>query len=145
MTKSLSRNFNLYVIPCSNNVGLTVEPLKALQSNNRQDFLFALKQEFNHYQFIQNHISECDEQIKLMLSTIINNDDFKKEHFIDKKAHKKVNKNSPKNFDLNLFAYQYYEGVDLLAIEGVSYSTVLTLISEVGTGIHKFETSKQFH
>ena len=120
------------------------EIAKALQSNNRQDFLFALKQEFNHYQFIQNHIGECDEQIKLMLSSIINNDDFKKEHFIEKKVHKKVNKNSPKNFDINLFAYQYYEGVDLLAIEGVSYSTVLTLMSEVGTGIHKFETSKQF-
>ncbi|MFO0479533.1 MAG: transposase, partial [Bacteroidota bacterium] len=29
-------------------------------------------------------------------------------------------------------------------MEGVSYSTVLTLMSEVGTGIHKFETAKQF-
>jgi len=29
-------------------------------------------------------------------------------------------------------SYQYFEGVDLLAIEGVSHSTVLTLMSEVG-------------
>ncbi len=120
------------------------EIAKALQSNNRQDYLFALKQEFSQYQFIQNNLNDCDNQIKLMLNNIIDNDDNKKQHYIDKKVHKKVNKNSPKNFDLNILAYQYYEGIDLLEIEGVSYSTVLTLISEIGNGIHKFETAKQF-
>ncbi len=48
------------------------------------------------------------------------------------------------DYNINLLSYQYFEGVDLLAIEGVSYSTVLTLMSEVGNGIHKFETAKQF-
>lgn len=46
--------------------------------------------------------------------------------------------------DLNLLSYQFFGGVDLLAIEGVSYSTVLTLMSEIGLGIFKFESSKQF-
>jgi transposase len=42
-------------------------------------------------------------------------------------------------------SYQYFEGVDLFAIEGVSYSTVLTIMSEVGLeGLKKFETAKQF-
>jgi len=40
-------------------------------------------------------------------------------------------------------SYKLY-GVDLLAIEGVSVSTVLTLITEVGTGIYKFPTAKHF-
>src|SRR4051794_14507320 len=64
-------------------------------------------------------------------------------HYIDKKVHKKVNKNSPKNIDINLVSYQYFEGVDLLSIEGVSHSTVLSVMSEVGLeGLKKFETAK---
>lgn len=42
-------------------------------------------------------------------------------------------------------AYQYFERVDLLAIEGVSYSTVLSIMNEVGLeGIQKFPTAKHF-
>lgn len=38
-----------------------------------------------------------------------------------------------------------FEGTDLLAIEGMSYSTVLALMSEVGIeGIKKFTTAKHF-
>jgi len=54
-----------------------------------------------------------------------------------------VNKNNP-DININLLSYQYFEGVDLLAIEGVSHSIVLTLMSEVGQGINKFESAKQF-
>lgn len=64
---------------------------------------------------------------------------------IEKKVHKRINKNTPKNIDINLLSYQYFEGVDLLAIEGVSPSTVLSIMSEVGhEGLRKFDTAKQF-
>jgi len=47
--------------------------------------------------------------------------------------------------DLNQLAYQYFEGTDFMAIEGVSHATVLTLISEVGPeGFNKFPTAKHF-
>ena len=47
--------------------------------------------------------------------------------------------------DLNQASYQYFGGVDLMKIEGVSHATVLTLMSEVGPeGFKKFETAKQF-
>ena len=40
---------------------------------------------------------------------------------------------------------QYFEGVDLLKIEGFSYQTLLTLMSEVGLeGIKKFPSAKHF-
>lgn len=71
-------------------------------------------------------------------------DDAKQEHMIEKKIHKRVNKNAPKGMDLNLMSYQYFKGTDLLSIEGVSYSTVLTLISEVGDGLYKFKSAKEF-
>lgn len=47
--------------------------------------------------------------------------------------------------DINLLAYQYFGGVDLMAIEGVSHATVMAVMSEVGIeGFGKFQTSKQF-
>ena len=120
------------------------EIAKALQSNKRADYTFTLQQSLKQYEFLQTQIIDCDNQIQKMLDKMIECDDNKKQHQIDKKAHKRINKNTPKNMDLNLLAYQYFEGVDLLAIEGFSYSTVLTLMSEVGQGIHKFDTAKQF-
>jgi len=120
------------------------EIAKALQTNGRNDYLFTLKHEYLMYLNLQSKITECDVQIEKMLNVQINSDDEKRQHHIEKKVHKRINKNSPKNLDINLLSYQYFEGVDLLAIEGVSYSTVLTLMSEVGNGIHKFETAKQF-
>ena len=80
-----------------------------------------------------------------MLNEQINSNDDKRQHIIEKKVHKRINKNTPKNIDINLMSYQYFEGVDLLAIEGVSHSTVLSIMSEVGLeGLKKFDTSKQF-
>ena len=47
--------------------------------------------------------------------------------------------------DLNQLAFQYFGGVDLMAIEGVSHATVMAVMSEVGLdGFKKFETAKQF-
>jgi len=114
------------------------EIARALQTNGRKDYLFALAQEYEMYLFFQNKIKLCDIEIEETMTEQINNDDDKKQHFIDKKLYKKVNKNAPKNIDLNLLLYHYFDGVYLLAIEGVSHSTVLTLMSEVGNGIYKF-------
>jgi transposase len=117
----------------------------ALQSNGRKDFLFALQQELETYDHLQKKIAECDIKIEEMLDEIINSDDNKKQHQIAAKTHKRVNKNTPKDIDLNLKSYQMFEGNDLLAIEGMSFSTVLSLMSEVGIeGIRKFPTAKHF-
>lgn len=62
-----------------------------------------------------------------------------------KKKYKRKNKNAIKGADINQIACQYFEGVDLMAIEGVNDATILAIISEVGLeGIKKFETAKQF-
>lgn len=117
----------------------------ALQSNGRKDFLFALKQELENYDHLQNKIAQCDKMIEQMLNEIIDNDNNKKQHHIDSKPHKRINKNTPKDIDLNLKSYQMFEGTDLMAIEGMSYSTVLSLMSEVGIeGIKKFPSAKHF-
>ena len=121
------------------------EIAKALQSNGREDYMFALKQELETFDYLQNKIGQCDIEIEKMLNKIINNDDNKKQHYLEPKPHKRINKNTPGNIDLNLKSYQMFEGNDLLAIEGMSYSTVLALMSEVGVeGIKKFPTAKHF-
>jgi len=46
---------------------------------------------------------------------------------------------------MNQIGFQYFEGVDLMAIEGVNDATVMAFISEIGLeGIKKFKTSKEF-
>ena len=121
------------------------EIAKALQTNGRKDYLFALNQELEMHHVYQSKITQCDVEIEKILNQVINSSDDKKQHFIDKKSHKRVNKNTPKNLDLNLIGYQYFEGVDLLAIEGFSFSTLLTLMSEIGLeGMRKFQNAKQF-
>jgi len=121
------------------------EIASALQSNERKDYLFALGQELETYDHLQLKIGQCDKEIAKILEEIIGSDDHKKQHHIDPKPHKRINKNTPKDIDLNLRSYQMFEGTDLLAIEGMSYSTVLALMSEVGIeGIRKFPTAKHF-
>lgn len=121
------------------------EIAKALQSNGRRDFLFALQQEFDMYKTLQKKITECDEAISKLLNEQINNDENKKILKAETKAHKRINKNAPKNMDINQLAYQHFNGIDLMNIEGVSHNTVITLMSEVGyDGIKKFEAAKQF-
>ena len=121
------------------------EIAKALQSNGRADFLFALQQELDLYKTFQLKIEACDLEIEKMLNQSIGKDESKKNLKTDDKIYKRNNKNAPKNIDINQMAYQYFNGIDLMAIEGVSHSTVIALMSEVGyEGIKKFETAKQF-
>lgn len=121
------------------------EIAKALQSNGRKDYLFALQQELDTFDHLQKKIEDCDQEIEKKLNEIIDSDDNKRQHHIEPKPHKRINKNTPKDIDLNLKSYQMFEGIDLLAIEGMSFSTVLALMSEVGIeGIKKFKTAKHF-
>ncbi|MBD0295472.1 MAG: transposase, partial [Flavisolibacter sp.] len=121
------------------------EIAKALKGNNRKDYLFGLKQEFESYHFCQKKIAECDRQINAFLKEQINTSPSKKKLSATTKTHKRQNKNAVKGIDLNQAAYQYFEGVDLMQIEGVSHSTILSIMSEIGPeGFGKFETAKQF-
>lgn len=121
------------------------EIARALKGNNRKDYLFGLKQEYDSYLFFQQKISDCDQQINHFLQEQINTDPVKKKLSTDAKTHKRINKNALKGIDLNQAAYQYFGGVDLMKIEGLSHATVLTIMSEVGPdGFSKFPTASQF-
>jgi transposase len=121
------------------------EICKALHSNERTDYIFGLKQEYERYLFYLNKIAECDKAITQLLETnIVESSEVNLED-LEAKPHKRVNKNTIKGMNLNQVAFQYFNGIDLFAIPGVSHSTILTLMSELGKeGYKKFNTAKQF-
>ncbi len=62
------------------------EIAKALQYNGREDYFFALKQEWKTYLHLQKQIDETDNEIKKLLKKIIRNDENKKKHTVKKKT-----------------------------------------------------------
>jgi transposase len=121
------------------------EIAKALQGNNRKDFLFGLKQEYASYSIYQKMIKECDKEIERFIKEELKkNPALTKLSTIDK-PHKRINKNAPEIKNFNQVVFQYFGGVDLMAIEGVSHSTVVSIMSEIGPeGFNKFNSSKEF-
>jgi len=121
------------------------EIAKALHGNNREDFLFGLKQEFEAYQFYQKQIKACDKMIACFIKEHLKKTPEKLKLKTNDKPHKRINKNAPEIKNFNQIAYQYFDGVDLLAIEGLSHATVLAIMSEIGPdGFSKFKSSKEF-
>lgn len=121
------------------------EIAKALKGNNRPDYLFGLRQEYESYQFCQTKIQACDAEINKFLKTQINTSPEKKELKADKKPYKRITKNAIKGLDLNQACFQYFGGIDLMKVEGLSHSTIITIMSELGPeGFNSFETAKHF-
>ncbi|WP_439185658.1 IS110 family transposase [Carboxylicivirga taeanensis] len=121
------------------------EIAKALHGNNREDFLFGLKQELESYQFFQKKIKACDKEITRFVKEEIKKTPRKQKLKTSDKPYKRVNKNAPAIPNLNQIAFQYFDGVDLMAIEGLSHATVMAIMSEIGPdGFEKFRTSKEF-
>ncbi len=121
------------------------EIAKALHGNNREDYLFGLKQEYESYLFFQKKITACDQQIDRFIKEELKKHPDKTKLKTSAKPYKRVNKNAPKIKNLNQMAFQYFNGVDLFAIEGVSHATVLSVMSEIGPeGLQKFGSAKQF-
>jgi len=121
------------------------EIAKALHGNNREDFLFGLKQEYQSYQFIQKQIETCDKEIDKFIKKELKKSPERKKLKTTDKPYKRQNKNAISIKNFNQIAFQYFGGVDLMAIEGLSHATVLAIMSEIGPdGFQKFDTSKQF-
>src|SRR5690554_1199170 len=121
------------------------EIAKALHGNNREDYLFGLKQELQSYKFYQQKIKACDEQINQKIKAHIRKDAKRKGLKTTEKPFKRINKNAPQIKNMNQLAFRYFDGVDLFAIEGLSHASILSIMSEIGPeGFKKFPTSKHF-
>jgi hypothetical protein len=64
------------------------EIAKALKGNNRKDYLFGLRQEYESYIFFQSKISDCDKQIDIFMRKQISADPVKKNYKPQRKSTK---------------------------------------------------------
>jgi transposase len=114
------------------------EVARALYGNWRAEHLFALEQALALYETYQRLLRACDRALEAVLQT-----------FADKSGGRKVEprkrshqKNQP-SFAVQTLL-QRMSGVDLLVIEGISDSTALVVLSEIGCDMSKWPTEKHF-
>lgn len=112
----------------------------SLQGEWKEDLLFLLQECYAMYHYYREKIMVVDQQIERLLTTALQEKDASPPVSSIKK--KKPHKNDPR-FDLRQIAYQIF-GVDLYQIDGISHGTVLSLLSTLGNGIHKFPSAKHF-
>ena len=101
---------------------------RSLQGNFRKEHLFSLKQAVELYEFYQRQIADCDQQILEQLKAFDANDsdpDGKPPCSIED-------------------ALQKMSGVDLSRINGISTSTALKVIAEIGIDMSRWPTAKHF-
>ena len=112
----------------------------ALQGNWRKEHLFALKQALEMYEFYQRQLRACDPEIEACLRS-----------FVDKSGgaalppgprRQKPRRHEPR-FGARALLFRM-AGVDLTVIEGISDTTALVLLSELGLDLSRFPTEKNF-
>ncbi|MDQ5970041.1 MAG: transposase [Patescibacteria group bacterium] len=122
----------------------TIDDIQAaLTGNYRAEHLFALKQSLELYDYFQEKITSCDNEILESIAKFAT--DAKVVEISDSQLNpnkKKVGKNSP-NFALGKELHRI-TGVDLLAIPGVNDVSALKLIAEIGLDMTKWKDAKQF-
>jgi transposase len=112
------------------------EIARSLEGTWRPEHLFALKQAVEGYDFLDRQIAACDHEIEKKLATL---------HQSSEKPPKprRANTASSPGFDARDHLYKVC-GVDLTQIDGISDTTALTFLSEVGRDLSQFKTAKHF-
>jgi len=122
------------------------EIIKSLEGIWKEEYLFMLQQAVNHYEFHMLQINDCDEKIKKQLLkqvAILRDGDISE---IENPAVKK-SKVKPRKNELNFEVLPYLSivtSVDLSRIPGLGDTTILELISEIGTDMSKWKNAKHF-
>lgn len=119
------------------------EITNALQGWWREELLFELQVSLDFYRLYEQKIKECDAVIETFLVKYAPAVEVSPEQKKQLKSHRKrAGKHAP-GFNLSQLAYQYFQ-TDLFAVSGISYNTVLCLLTSLGHDIHKFPTAKSF-
>jgi transposase len=117
------------------------EIARALCGNWRMEHLFALKQALKLYEFYQKQLRECEKEIEACLRGMTdksNGAPLPK----NQRKRRKPEKNEVR-FGARELLFKM-AGVDLTQIEGISESTALVILSEIGVDVSKFPHEKNF-
>jgi hypothetical protein len=111
-----------------------------LQGEWRLEHLFVLKQTLTLYEFYQRQLQECESQIESCLKSFT--DQSEGASLPTSRRNHKPGKNAVR-FGARELLFRM-AGVDLTQIEGISESTALVVLSEVGPDLSAFPTEKHF-
>ena len=114
--------------------------INALKGNYREEHLFLLKQAIDAYEFYQLQTFQCDKEIEKFLNEINRN---KPVPPVIKKP-KPIRHNKPDINDLHLNLMKMTNGNDPSQITGLTDSTLLQVIAEIGTDMTPWKTEKHF-
>ncbi len=116
---------------------------KALEGDYRAEHVFTLTQSLALYDFTQQQIAACDQEIERVLSTLDSQVD-PDEHPLPPPTttHRQPQRNEPA-FDLRTHLYRI-TGVDLTQVPGFQAPTIHIILAEVGLNMHKWPTDKHF-
>jgi len=116
---------------------------KALEGDYRAEHLFTLTQSLALYDFTQQQIAACDQEIERVLATFDSQVD-PDEHPLPPPTttHRQPQRNEPA-FDLRTHLYRI-TGVDLTQVPGFQAPTIHIILAEVGRNMHKWPTDKHF-
>lgn len=112
----------------------------ALTGSYHAEHLLELKLAFQAWQFYQTQLDQLDARIEEHLGHIKQDRALPP---LKPRPRRSSGKPNHPRFDVRTALY-YVVGFDLTEIEGIDEMTALTLISEIGPDVSKFETVKQF-
>jgi transposase len=116
---------------------------KALEGDDRPAHVFTLTQSLALYDFTQQQIAACDQEIERVLGTFDSLVDLDAHPLPPPTtAHRQPQRHEPA-FDLRAHLYRI-TGVDLTQVPGLQALTVHTVLSEVGLEMSKWPTDKHF-
>lgn len=118
---------------------------KALSGNYRDEHVFALKQALALYDFYTTQIAECDAEMQRQydkMQGLAGTDEHELPPLGPRSKKGSHSKNAPA-FDVRTHLYRL-TGVDLVAVTGLEESTVLSIVTEIGTDMTRWPTAKHF-
>jgi transposase len=118
------------------------EIARALQGTWRAEHVFALRQALQLYEFYQKQLRACEAQIEACLRRL--QDQSKGQPL---PASPRQRRRKPEKHEVRLGARALLfkmAGVDLTVLEGISETTALVILSELGTDLSPFPHEKNF-
>jgi len=117
---------------------------RSLEGHWQEDLLFVLKQEHDGYEFCQQQMADCDRRLEQYLQQRAdrNQGAILPEEKRKERRRKKKKGNAP-GFDLRTELFRI-TGTDLSQIDSIDVTTAMTILSETGWDMSKWETEHHF-
>ena len=112
----------------------------ALYGNWREELLFGLQQALELYQFYQKQLRDCEAQIAACLRSMKDKSDARP---LPPSLRKRKPEKNEIRFGARALLFRM-SGVDLTQIEGISETTALVILSELGIDLSAFPHEKNF-